>query len=410
MTIKDPEVMEALRAEPELLALADALQSTQPRLEPLPPARRARSRRFRIAAVGLAATAALILVLVSPWDSGSGPSLVDRALAAVGDRPVLHTVLRFTQGVRIDLQTGRSTPISRYGELWYDAERHVYRSVARVDGRVVYRAVGTTASLGIDDPTLLSTLYRQALRQGKVHKAGEGVVRGHHVIFLVGSGPGGSMRAALDARTFQLLRLQFFQGGRLQSQLDVLVMETLTRAQAHLPPTAPKVDSSVSGSSSSSSGSASPTPPGPGDLAKQLRDAERVFGRPPLWAGPTIDGHELGSVQLERTTASSHGQTARGRVLSLDYGAPSGPGSQPFLEIEEGPAASAARLWSIQGDYAPPAGYLDLRSGTSSSGPHTERTQWTGLMRQNGFYLRLTSWSRQTLLDAARTLRPLPPR
>jgi hypothetical protein len=399
VTIKDPEIMEALRAEPELLAFADALQSARPQLEQAVPVRRAHSRRFRVSAVALAAAAALILVLVPPWESG-GPSLVDRALAAVGNRPVLHTVIRFTIGVRIDLRTGRSAPLSRDGEVWYDRERHVFRSVARIDGRVVYRAVGTTGSLGSDDPTLYATLYLRALKEGKVRRVGEAVVRGRRVIVLNARGPGGVSRASLDVRTFALVRLQFFQGGRLQSQLDVLKLETLTRKQAHLPRSAPKLDS---GSGSLSSGS-SATLTGSSDLA-QLREAGRVFGRSPLWAGRTIDGRELSSVQMEKTTETRAGRTVRGLVLHLGYGAASESGSDPFLGIDEAPAAPAARLWSVEGDYAPPAGYLDLRSGQTSSGPHSERTEWTGLMRKAGFYLRLTSRSQQTLLSAARALR-----
>jgi hypothetical protein len=401
VTIKDPEVMEALRAEPELLALADALQSVHGGPEPFPPPRRARSRRFRVAAVAFAAAAALVLALVSPWDSGSGPSLVDRALAAVGDRPVLHTVIRFTLGERIDLRTGRSTPLSRDGELWYDAGRHVFRSVARIDGRVVYRAVGRTDSLGIDDPTLYATLYRKALKEGKVRKVGEGVVRGHRVIVLAGSGRGPTMRAFLDARTFQLVRLQFFQGGRLQSQMDVLLLETLTREQAHLPRTAPKLGSSggstTSGGSGSSLTSISPA------------KARTVFAQAPLWVGSAIEDHRLSFIRPERTTATRGTLTVRALVLHLGYGPVSEGGLDPFLGIEEAPAASAARLWSIEGDYAPPAGHLDLTSSQAGSGPHTMRTQRTGLMQEGGFYVRLTSWSRETLLAAARALRPLPP-
>ena len=397
MTIKDPEIMEALRAEPELLALADALQSVHSPLEPAPPVRRAHSLRLRVSVVALAAVAALILVLVSPWDSGSGPSIVDRALAAVGDRPVLHTVIRFTIGTRIDLRTGRRSLLSRGGEVWYDTGRHVFRSVGRIDGHVVYRAVGTTNSLGIDDPTLYATLYLRALKEGKVRKVGEAVVRGHRVIVLSAGGQGGVTRASLDARTFQLVRLQFFQGGRLQAQLDVLLLETLTREQAHLPRTAPKL---ISGGSSSSSG---------GSLASLSRSAAwAVFARPPLWAGAAVDGHKLGSIQVEQATATGGGRTARGRLLHLAYG-PSGFGSQAFLEIEEAPASSVGQLWSVENQYVPPAGYVDLTSGQAGSGPHTMRTQWTGLMQKSGFYLHLTSWSQETLLAAARALRPLPP-
>ena len=57
-----------------------------------------------------------------------------------------------------------------------------------MDGRVVYRAVGRADSLGGDDPTIYATLYRRALKQGKVSKVGEGVIRGRRVIVISGAG------------------------------------------------------------------------------------------------------------------------------------------------------------------------------------------------------------------------------
>jgi hypothetical protein len=60
MTIRDREVLEELRDDPELLALADALVETQ------------RLRRVRpigaLTAIALAAVAFFILVLASRWD------------------------------------------------------------------------------------------------------------------------------------------------------------------------------------------------------------------------------------------------------------------------------------------------------------------------------------------------------
>jgi hypothetical protein len=397
VTITDPEVLEVLRAEPELLAIVDALQSAHARNEPSPLLRQRRSPWVRVSAVAVVAATVIALVLASPWDSGSGPSLVDRALAAVGNRPVLHALLRYSIGTRIDLRTGRSSPILRYGELWYDADRHIVRAVAKLDGRVVSRVTGTGTLQGLEDPVFIATLYRKALAQGKVHKVGDGIVRGHRVIVLEARGRTGAMRAALDAKTFQLVRLQLFDAGRLQFQFDVLLMETLTREQAHLPRTAPE----LAALTSTGGGTSVATQPG--------KKAPTVFTRPALWAGPSIGGRKLSSVLIwNETSQRSGGPIVRADVLHVDYGAPSGLGGSPFLEIDEAPAAQAAPLWRSDGDYTPPAGYVDLSSSTAGSGPHTQRVQWTGLLQKNGFYVRLTSWSREALLAAARALRPAP--
>ena len=104
MTIRDPEVLEALRDQPELLAIADAVEETQR------PLRRTHRRVFTRAAVVVAVgAAALVAVLLWPSDGNRSP-ILERALAAIGDGPVLHVVTQVPSGQElVDLQTGRST-------------------------------------------------------------------------------------------------------------------------------------------------------------------------------------------------------------------------------------------------------------------------------------------------------------
>jgi len=75
MSIRDREVLEELRDEPELLALADALLETQ----------RIR-RRFRpwgaVTVVALVA-ALLILLLASPWGCSPGPRTLSKSTTRV---------------------------------------------------------------------------------------------------------------------------------------------------------------------------------------------------------------------------------------------------------------------------------------------------------------------------------------
>lgn len=393
----DRETIEALRDEPELLAIADALRSAGDRIE-APATRRVRRFPVRAAAIAVAAAAVVALLLVSPW-SGGGPSFVDKALAAVGDKPVLHVALRYSLGERVDLRTGRTAPVLYYAEVWYDAGRHVYRSVSRMDGRVVWKAAGTGNLNG--EPFLLSDLYRQALEQGKVRKTGEATVRGRKAIVIEGPQPGGgSLRAYLDADSYQLLRMQFIRAGAVLSQIDVLLYETVSREEAHLPK--PKPGPVPSGTSSS--GSASGGGLSSGTLtAAQARDA---FASPALWPGRSVAGHALRSIQLETETAERQGRSARGRTLVFDYGPYASPGSGAYLEIDELPTTSP--LLKVDPDNAPPPGYVDLSSGETSTDGKKELTQWTGTMRQDGFVLQLTSYSRDTILAAARAMRPLP--
>jgi hypothetical protein len=393
MTIRDPEVLAALREEPELLALADALRSTA---TPVPARPTRRVPVVRLAVVGLAAVAAVALLLVSPW-GGGGPSLADRALAAVGTQPVLHVVVRYSNGDRIDLRTGRRTPVDWTGEVWYDAGRHVFRSETRVDGRVVFRNSGT-GSLAAEPFLVSADLYRRALEQGKLRSVGHDVVRGHRVLVVEApTASGGRIRADLDARTYRLVRMRFFVGGRVASELDVLVFDTVSREQAHLPAPAPGANPSAYPGVSTSGGV--------GSRGIGLAAARTTFASRPVWPGRVVDGHRLTAIQKENVTDTSRGATVEGTRLSFEYGPGGRLGSQPYLQVEEGPVSSPT--WRVESVFPPPPGYVDVQSSQTSNG-RTERTQWTGVVQMDGFVVRVTSWSDRTVLVAARALRPLP--
>jgi hypothetical protein len=268
-----------------------------------------------------------------------------------------------------------------------------------MDGRVIIRRSGR-GDLGYE-PFLLSNLYRSALQQGKLHKSGESLIRGHRVIVVETRQPRGDtvFRAYLDAKTYRLVRMQFLVHGRVGSQIDVLAFETISRGQAHLP-LHPRPAPYTSGSGTvSESGSGTV-----GQAA--LREARTAFGHPALWAGRSIDGHRLIASQLERRTVGSGGRTFHGRAFVLDYGPRAQVTEQAHLEIEEVPARSPLRRFALV--YPPPPGFLDLLSGQTSNGGGPDRTQWSGMLQKDGFTIQLTSWSRVTLIAAARALRPLP--
>jgi hypothetical protein len=135
MTVRDPEVLFELRREPELLAVADALSDVL-----AAPTSRNR-RRWWLAGTGLAAAigAAAIVAGLLLTTTGVQPSLVDRALAAIGDEPVLHAVIRqkgLSGTALIKLATGRKTVPPRVAEteIWFDEERALEHTITRVTG------------------------------------------------------------------------------------------------------------------------------------------------------------------------------------------------------------------------------------------------------------------------------------
>lgn len=128
----DRETIELLRNDPDLLAIADAIVSTQ-RLE--------RPRRPVLlggGALSAAVAAVIVFVLVSPW-SGSSGDLVDQALAAIGGGGNVRMIVERTlpdESV-VEPLTGASRPVLVSIESWYGLAAGSLRSVTRRNGVVV---------------------------------------------------------------------------------------------------------------------------------------------------------------------------------------------------------------------------------------------------------------------------------
>jgi len=183
--LRDPEVIESLRDEPELLAIADAIHAT------LGEDYRRQRRRRRIVRVGTLAavvSAAAVLALLQPW-SGGGSGLVSQALAAIpGQGPVVHAVLRSPlPGVDlVDLRTGGAEREEVFSEFWFDPARELLHTLIRRDGVVVADVVASPEKtisaagrvLGGASPSLDPALvafasgYRDALASGSARPLG----------------------------------------------------------------------------------------------------------------------------------------------------------------------------------------------------------------------------------------------
>jgi hypothetical protein len=196
MTIRDREVLETLRDDPELLALADAVVETQ------------RLRRVRpfgaLATVALAAAALFLLMLASPWDrGGESVSVLDRALAAVPARgPVSHLT------VRIEITHGKRTFSPVTTESFYDSQTRLVRVINRSEGKVLadYTTVGEEDEFTLF-PGLLdgAAFYRQALANGRARLVDDGVWQGRPVYWLElkGGGGAGRLRIGIDRESYQ---------------------------------------------------------------------------------------------------------------------------------------------------------------------------------------------------------------
>jgi hypothetical protein len=191
MTVRDREVLDLLRDEPELLALADAVADTARPSALLSPVR-------WLAALALAAVALFALVLAAPWDRGGGGGVLDRALAAVDTSgPVTHLTTR--------LDVPGAEPLT--AESFYDPRSHLLRVVTRDDGAIVSDfTTKATEDQFTTFPGLLDTVsfYRTALRNGQAKVVGQGRWHGRHVYWVeLRKGGGLQLRIGLDRASYR---------------------------------------------------------------------------------------------------------------------------------------------------------------------------------------------------------------
>ena len=229
MSVRDREVLDLLRDEPELLAIADAVADTQHGSRPLRPFR-------AIGAVALAAAAIFVLVLASPWDRGGGGSgsVLDRALAAIDSSgPVTHMTMR------LDVTLRASTVPSIVMESFYDKRAGLVRVVSRSDGKVL----GDYTTAAAEDefsffPGLLegAAFYKEALANGDARIVGEGQWQGLPVYWVdLTKGGGLILRVGIDRDGYRpvVFRALNPDGSFAGFQVAVLSFDYVSNGQAN---------------------------------------------------------------------------------------------------------------------------------------------------------------------------------
>jgi hypothetical protein len=394
------------------------------------PARRSKRSYLtrRLVPVFLLVAAAFAFVLIAPW--GSSPSLNERALAAIGDEPVIHAVLSGETGkTYIDLATGQSSLQIRQTEIWYDGKRHIEHWRTRIDGQIIYDSLetptGVTSSEGPfygrhDDPKLDPALagfvdsYRSALENGDASVVGPGTVDGHNVTwieFRVSNNPrwDATERVAVDESSALPLRIEQFLNGKSGGGSDVTLIESLPEGSGNF--TAPKA-----GSAGYTSMRDHGNPVSPADALQALPNA--------LWAGDRVAGLPLSSMMRWTLTGLAEPDSGLKRTtnngIEIHYGhgwryadaAVTPPGTTPdgsFAWIEE--TTTPVAVYSLGGlsEVLPPTGtlvldYCEARPGTQSifgRGCH-------GVVFEKGVYVYISASDRDLLLATARALEPIP--
>ena len=430
----DRELVELLAGEPELLAIADALVVTLgPEYTAHRQAAALRRRAKRLAPLAATLAAVVALLLVAPWQRG--PSLVENALAAVGDGPVLYVVVEQPapeESLR-DLSTGKVLPRNVRTEIWFDGGRDLKKTLMTLDGAVldevletrqggwtrggrVYTCAwiaahpveATKARVSCDPsgengttprtvperpPTVDLALggfvdrYRSALATGAATKVGEGTVNGREVVWLRIPTPGGDERVAIDAATYAPVRIDAGHGA---DPLRVVTAQTLPFDPARFAKPAP-VPAQLGG------GTSSETP-------LDVDQASEILGAPAVWLGRDWNGLQLVSVtKQERTIRTTADATERPvPTVKLSYARVAADGTvadRPTLELYETTTCLIRVGWTCS-----------PRDPTSPSTIGQPMDDLFALLRRGDLYLSMwrdRSAGSPSLLDAARAVRPV---
>jgi hypothetical protein len=437
----DFEVLELLREEPELLAIADAIAVTQG-------SSRRRLPLSRVLLVAAALAALIVMPLATPWEHGR-TSIVDKALGALGDREVIHLVLERESAdpLLVDLQTGRETPTRYRTEIWFDGRRGLERVVVRTnggpsdvqlstpagvwtpEGRVFtcawiaghpVEAAKRRVSCGgtareerpVLDPALAGfvTGYRNALASGAARRIGRGLVDGRAVEWLEFALPAGtgevgarSERVAVDRESGRPLLVRALVAGKVVAESRVRVAETVSppRADFTKPRRIPAVRLPEVANVVASK-------------AVPIGLASSALGGRLAWMGRRFAGLPLSRVRLDTIkTGYGPGSSLRpstGAGVQLLYGERSSAVRTRFVSLREAIGPQFAYGFA-RPSMLPPSGRLlvrrvDVEAASQPSGRAvpTGVVVWQGQLVRDRLFVALEAPSKKLLLAAARSI------
>jgi hypothetical protein len=380
---------------------------------------RGRSRQVRALHLGLPLLAAGVIgvaALAWPFEN-EPPTVLARALAAIGDGPVIHIVSRGDHGSDlVNLTSGEVAPLLAESEVWYDPKRGVHR-ISRLGGRVTSDSLtppGMVSAREAEHYVSLVNRYRSQLRSGKARVVARGEVNGRAVLWIRLNGQWRAdgddahyhlwaEEVAVDRTTYEPVYARTTRDGRPTPAMSggelFLKLETLSAGEGDF-----DADPGVSRRTSIYAGS---------ELARELsRGAlRRFFGEPAIWLGEAHEGKRLAEAREQlfkhKENRDDPWQTVRG--VSLFYGElrPRRFGirfrddRKPFVLLTE--AKEISPMWSAAQDGVDvPEGAVRIDAGG------------TGFLREGRIYVSINAHTVRDVLAAAVELRPVgapaPPR
>jgi hypothetical protein len=371
------------------------------------PGRRLPVGRILAAATAAGAIALAATVLPGRLADERRGSVIELALAAVSEGPVIHAVVEGPSEFAttlVDLESGETTAEAPRFEVWFDEEREQISSRVSIGETVVFEGVGWATML---DPALagFTSRYRDALDSGKARVVGETTVDGRRAVLLrISLNPGGlAEEVAVDADDYRPLEFRLVPGpddpvasGR---SFRVVSIETIARNAADFTP--PERLSAHGGIAHDE-----------GEVT--VAEASTALGRPGLWPGGDVQGVTLR--KIDRLRVETRWFKGRTTLRPVQPTQPDLKTEKPALVFHYGPGREAEKAGP----------WLTMTVGTSAEElplvgpfPHqrvptgklrlTEFGErlWFGAMEQDGLHFKFESREREIVLEAASSLSPL---
>lgn len=371
-------------------------------------------RRWLAAGIPTAAclaAAALLLTFAWPLGGERGGSVLQRALAAVGEGPVVHVV--FSEGwggTLVDLESGRRTKIHGEKEAWYDPELGLHE-VMRFGGTLEYDVLYAPGKVPMSSQREYAGLgegYVEALRAGRTAVAGKGQVDGVPVLWIkvhrellpdVADGQLHelALEVAVSEETYAPVATRWARDGNPgpDGADRIEKLERVSVDDRNFVRMAPDLN----GTGLMFTGIGGGTP-----LTAEA--AATVLGRAPLWPGSTAGRLPLTRISkaeyASRARASTERWDERGEGVNLLYGAMGGGPTPAGRPIPEPYLAIAEATKRYPGFQRGVVNYVPSEGSVLLIGSHI------AAMQKDGLQVSIEASDEELILEAARALEPMP--
>ena len=364
-------------------------------------ARQRRRRRWLPPAMVVAGAAAVAVAAVITWNVAREPlDPRERAMAALGDGPVVHVVFREEWGgTLVDLQTGERTRVPAEREVWYHAARGL-REVSRLGGIVQSDTVYSPEQVPDFQAKTYAGLargYRAALDAGNAKIVASGKVDGIDVVWIRVADEllpdvaddrlhEWAHDIAVAKETYEPIATRETRDGEPGPQTGARILKL-----ERLPASAWTFEPNSSQRAAVHGGMR---------FGRQLTPLEAAVRLPgAVWSGRQVNGIELGRI-TELDLESGPGNLRTWTIvkgLSVVYGGVTEHAhpdlSGPFVRLTEAPASLASPF--AGGRFRPPEGSAYFSSPQRAS------------VRVGSVVVDVEGSSEELVLAAARALRPI---